>query len=140
MSLLRLQNAWQVDQAILTDTERLVILRFGIDGTVSCTLMDDLILKVAPILRRFCVFYAVDTASIPDFNKMYELYDDVCIMFFYRNRHIQVDAGTGNNNKINWVLQDKQELIDLAEVVWKGARKGKGLVISARDYSTKYKY
>ena len=31
---------------------------------------------------------------------MYELYDDVTVMFFYRNKHIMIDLGTGNNNKM----------------------------------------
>jgi len=53
---------------------------------------------------------------------------------------MMMDLGTGNNNKINWVLEDKQELIDIIETVYKGAKKGKGLVISNRDYSTKYRY
>lgn len=115
-------------------------MRFGREVTLDCRLCDELLEKVAPLLCRWAVIYLVDIAAVPDFNKMYELYDDIAIMFFYHNRHIQVDAGTGNNNKINWVLQDKQELVDIAEVVWKGARKGKGLVISPRDYSTKYRY
>lgn len=71
---------------------------------------------------------------------MYELVDDVTIMIFYRNKHMMIDLGTGNNNKINWALEDKQELLDILEVVWKGAKKGKGLVISPRDYSTKLRY
>lgn len=28
---------------------------------------------------------------------MYELYDPVTTMFFYRNKHIMVDLGTGNS-------------------------------------------
>ena len=28
-----------------------------------------------------------------------------------------VDLGTGNNNKINWALADKQEMIDIIEMV-----------------------
>jgi hypothetical protein len=32
---------------------------------------------------------------------MYELYDPCTVMFFYRNKHIMIDLGTGNNNKIN---------------------------------------
>ncbi len=51
-----------------------------------------------------------------------------------------IDLGTGNNNKINFVVNDKQEVIDIIEAVYRGARKGKGLVISPKDYSTKYKY
>lgn len=55
-------------------------------------------------------------------------------------QHIMVDLGTGNNNKINWALTDKQEFIDIVETVYRGARKGRGLVVSPKDYSTKYRY
>jgi hypothetical protein len=55
-------------------------------------------------------------------------------------QHIMVDLGTGNNNKINWALTDKQEFIDIVETVFRGARKGRGLVVSPKDYSTKYRY
>lgn len=61
-------------------------------------------------------------------------------MFFFRNRHIMVDFGTGDNNKMTWALEDKQDMIDLLEVVYRGARKGKGLVVSPKDFSTKHKY
>jgi len=55
-------------------------------------------------------------------------------------RLTQIDLGTGNNNKINWAMSDKQEFIDVCEVVFRGARKGRGLVVSPKDYSTKYRY
>lgn len=71
---------------------------------------------------------------------MYELYDPCTVMFFFRNKHIMIDLGTGNNNKINWALEDKQEMVDIVETVYRGARKGRGLVISPKDYSTKYRY
>jgi DIM1 family U5 snRNP protein len=31
-------------------------------------------------------------------------------------------------------------MFDLIEVVYRGARKGRGLVIAPKDYSTKYRY
>ena len=55
-------------------------------------------------------------------------------------QHIMIDLGTGNNNKINWPLNNKQEMIDIIETVYRGAKKGRGLVVSPKDYSTKYKY
>ena len=155
--------------------------------------------------------------QVPDFNTMYELYDPCTTMFFFRNKHIMIDLGTGNNNKINWAMGDKQvraggtaqlpsrqplrgghgaaaaqqpsgtqprsqartlpvtcpaskgrcrmgrrlqgcwrgappqgwrvraagrlqEFIDIVETVYRGARKGRGLVVSPKDYSTKYRY
>ena len=68
-------------------------------------------------------------------------------------QHIMIDLGTGNNNKaralvagrpsaalcadmisvqINWAMTDKQEFIDILEVVYRGARKGRGLVVSPK--------
>jgi DIM1 family U5 snRNP protein len=61
-------------------------------------------------------------------------------MFFYRNKHIQVDVGTGNNTKINWAMNSKEDFISIVETVWRGARKGRGIVESPKEYSTKYKY
>ena len=42
------------------------------------------------------------------------------------------DFGTGDNNKLNWVLEDKQELIDIIETIYRGAKKGRGLVVSPK--------
>jgi U5 snRNP protein, DIM1 family len=121
--------------------------------------MDEVLYSIAEKVKNFAVIYLVslsgfssfsladrlppsqvDITEVPDFNKMYELYDPCTCMFFFRNKHIMIDLGTGNNNKINWALEDKQEMIDIVETVYRGARKGRGLVVSPKDYSTKYRY
>ncbi len=53
-----------------------------------------------------------------------------------RNKHMMCDFGTGNNNKLNWVLEDKQELIDIIETIYRGAKKGRGLVVSPKGASS----
>lgn len=78
------------------------------------------------------MIYLCDIDEVPEFNTMYELFDPMTIMFFYRNKHMMCDFGTGNNNKLNWVLEDKQELIDILETIYKGAKKGRGLVVSPK--------
>lgn len=138
--LTHLENGWQVDQAILAEDDRVVVIRFGHDSDAICMKMDNILLSISEKVKNFAVIYVVDITKVPDFNKMYELYDPCTVMFFFRNKHIMVDLGTGNNNKINWALDDAQELIDIIEVVYRGARKGRGLVVSPKDYSTKYRY
>ncbi|KAK9432119.1 4A/4B type thioredoxin-like protein [Lipomyces doorenjongii] len=153
-----LKTGWHVDQAIMTgavnfyshwwliltfmhpEEERLVVIRFGRDWDEQCMRMDELLYRVADRVKNFAVIYVCDIDEVPDFNKMYELYDPCTVMFFFRNKHMMCDFGTGNNNKLNWVLEDKQELIDIIETIYKGAKKGRGLVISPKDYSTKYRY
>ena len=132
-----LNSGWAVDQAILAEEERLVVIRFGHDYDPACMQMDEVLYGIAELVKNYSVIYLVDTTEVPDFNTMYELYDPCTVMFFFRNKHIMIDLGTGNNNKINWALTNSQELIDLIETVYRGARKGRGLVVSPKDYSTK---
>ena len=135
-----LHNGWQVDQAILGEEERVVVIRFGHDWDPTCMRMDEILHKVSEKVKNYAVTYLVDISEVPDFNKMYELYDPCTAMFFYRNKHIMIDLGTGNNNKINWAIDSAQEMIDVVETVYRGASKGRGLVVSPKDYSTKYRY
>jgi U5 snRNP protein, DIM1 family len=135
-----LHSGWEVDQAILHGEDRVVVVRFGRDANTTCMVQDEILANIAEKVKNFAVVYLVDIDEVPDFIHMYELYDDCTTMFFYRNKHIMVDLGTGDNNKINWAVTNKQELIDIIEIVYRGARKGRGLVISPKDYSTKYRY
>ncbi len=66
-----LDNGWEVDQAILNETEKLVVIRFGHDWDTQCMQMDEVILKTAYKLSKFVVFYLVDITKVPDFNAMY---------------------------------------------------------------------
>ncbi|KAJ3343904.1 U4/U6-U5 snRNP complex subunit dib1 [Gonapodya sp. JEL0774] len=110
-----LKSGWHVDQAILNEEQRVVIIRFGHDWDPTCMVVDETLYKVAEKVKNFAVIYLVDITQVPDFNKMYELYDPCTLMFFFRNKHIMIDLGTGNNNKINWAMENGQELIDIIE-------------------------
>ncbi|TID30040.1 hypothetical protein CANINC_001409 [Pichia inconspicua] len=130
-----LRSGWHVDQAILSESERIVIIRFGIPGTRECLLMDEKLAKMAPLVSRFAAVYTCDINTVTDFNDMYELREPCTIMFFYRNKHVMCDFGTGNNNQLDFVIEDVQELVDIVETIYRGAIKGRGLVIAPKDYS-----
>ncbi|CAD6567403.1 MAG: U4/U6-U5 snRNP complex subunit dib1 [Alectoria sarmentosa] len=131
-----LVTGWHVDQAILSEEERLVVIRFGRDWDADCMRQDEVLYRIADRVKNFAVLYVCDLDQVPDFKQMYELYDPVTLMFFFRNKHMMCDFGTGNNNKLNWVLEDKQELIDIIETIYRGAKKGRGLVVSPKGMST----
>ncbi|KAL3233805.1 Spliceosomal protein DIB1 [Nakaseomyces bracarensis] len=130
-----LRSGWHVDQAIVSEEERLVVIRFG--RTRECMLMDEMLYQVAEKVRNFVAIYLCDIDEVPDFNEMYELTDPMCLMFFYKNKHMMCDFGTGNNNKLNFLVDDEQELIDIMETIFRGARKNKGMVVSPYDYNHK---
>lgn len=131
----QLTTPFAVDQAILHELKRVVCIRFGIEHHNDCIIVDEVLGKIAEKVKNMCVIYCVNIENVPDFNALYELYDPVSIMFFHRNKHILVDLGTGNNNKIDWPLDNKDDLIDIIETVYRGANKGKGLVVPPKDFS-----
>ncbi|PMD64596.1 4A/4B type thioredoxin-like protein [Hyaloscypha bicolor E] len=112
-----LVTGWHVDQAIMSEDERLVIIRFGRNWDPDCMRQDEVLYRIADRVKNFAVIYVCDL-----------------------DQHMMCDFGTGNNNKLNWVLGDKQELIDIIETIYRGAKKGRGLVVSPKDYSTRYRY
>jgi U5 snRNP protein, DIM1 family len=135
-----LGTATAVNDAIAGDEDRVVVVRWGSDADPTCMIMDETLYKVAERVKNFAVVYLVDIALVRDFNEAYKLTDPCTVMFFFRDKHIMVDMGTGNNNKITFAMTDQQDLIDIIEVVYRGARKGRGLVNAPKDYSTKLRY
>ena len=135
-----LHNGWAVDQAILSEEQRIVIIRFGHDYDMECMKMDECLYRIAERVREMAVIYLVDITEVPDFNKMYELYDPCSVMFFFRNRLITIDFSTGDNNKLNWALEDRQEMIDIIEVAYRTVHRGRYDVVSPKNYSHKERY
>lgn len=78
-----LESGWHVDQAILSEDERLVVIRFGRDHDEACMRQDEVLYKIAEKVKNFAVIYVCDIDRVPDFNTMYELYDPCTVMFFF---------------------------------------------------------
>ena len=99
-----LPSGWHVDEAIKSEEDRVVVIRFGHDWDPQCMTMDETLYGVAEKVQNFAVIYLCDITQVPDFNKvskhhsmfllpsrlrsinrqMYELYDPCTVMFFYR--------------------------------------------------------
>ena len=66
--------------------------------------------------------------------------DDCVALFRLLLLLLQSNTMKDNNKIMCSLAMPKGELIDVIELVYRGARKGKGLVVSPKDYSTKYRY
>jgi methylmalonyl-CoA mutase N-terminal domain/subunit len=55
-------------------------------------------------------------------------------------RQALIDSGRETIVGVNKYQLSEEALIDILEVVYRGASKGRGLVVSPKDYSTKYRY
>lgn len=50
-----LVTAWHVDQAIMSEDERLVVIRFGRDWDPDCMRQDEVLYRIADRVRNFAV-------------------------------------------------------------------------------------
>lgn len=66
-----LNSGWHVDQAILSEEERLVVVRWGRDWDADCMRQDEVLYKIADKIKSFAVVYVCDIDQVPDFNQMY---------------------------------------------------------------------
>ncbi len=87
-----LVTAWHVDQAIMSEDERLVVIRFGRDWDADCMRQDEVLYRIADRVKNFAVrkkkslprsisieansekvIYVCDLDQVPDFRQMYFL-------------------------------------------------------------------
>lgn len=105
-----LNTGWHVDQAILSEDERVVVIRFGRDSDRDCMRQDEILYRIADKVKNFAVMqvddycpymeltanprcsYLCDLDLVSDFNAMYELVDPMTIMFFFRNSMYTLSA------------------------------------------------
>ncbi|KNC25127.1 hypothetical protein FF38_08093 [Lucilia cuprina] len=73
-------TGWHVDQAILSEEDKLVVIRFGNDALIECMQMDELLYGIAEQVRNFASIYICDTTEVPDFDELYELHDPMTLM------------------------------------------------------------
>lgn len=65
-----LDSGWAVDQAVLQEEDRVVVIRFGKDEDETCMLMDEVLFSIADDIKNFGVIYLVDIDEVSDFNTM----------------------------------------------------------------------
>jgi hypothetical protein len=65
-----LPSGWHVDEAIKSEEDRVVVIRFGHDWDSQCMVMDETLYSVAEKVQNFAVIYLCDITEVPDFNKV----------------------------------------------------------------------
>jgi DIM1 family U5 snRNP protein len=78
-----LPSGWHVDEAIKSEEDRVVVIRFGHDWDSQCMVMDETLYSVAEKVQNFAVIYLCDITEVPDFNK-------VCKFHFILDSHFGI--------------------------------------------------
>ncbi|CAM1320014.1 TXNL4B (predicted) [Pycnogonum litorale] len=133
MFLPKLTNKFEVDDVIKKTEDKVLVLRFGRDNDSSCEKLDDIILKSNQLLSKMAEIYIIDISSVPVYTHYFDITYIPSTVFFFNGQHMKVDYGTPDYTKFVGTFKSKQDFIDLVEMVYRAAMKGKLLVKSPID-------
>ncbi|XP_071960707.1 thioredoxin-like protein 4B [Antedon mediterranea] len=138
--LKKLTTKAEIDNAIKTTEDLVLVMRFGRDEDATCLQLDNILAKSNDELAKMAAIYIVDVDTVD----MYKRYFDITLIpatiFFFNGEHIKVDYGTQDHTKFIGSFKTKQDFIDLVEVIYRGAMKGKVMVTSPIDQANIPKY
>ncbi|CAN7118029.1 unnamed protein product [Brassica rapa subsp. narinosa] len=120
----------EIDRIINNTIDKVLVLRFGRTSDENCLLLDDILEKSARDVSKFATVALVDVDS--DQVQVYVNYFDITLfpstVFFFNAHHMKLDSGTADHTKWVGKFHEKQDFIDVVEVIFRGAMKGKLIV------------
>ena len=82
-----------IDRAIKTTKEKVLVLRFGIDNDPVCIQQDDILSKCEEKLSNMAKIYTVSADKNPIYTKYFDITLVPATIFFFNGRHMRVDFG-----------------------------------------------
>ncbi|KAL8578587.1 Thioredoxin-like protein 4B [Nucella lapillus] len=123
----------EIDKAIRSTEDVVLVLRFGRESDTACLQLDDILAKSAAELAKMASIYCVDIDRVPIYTQYFDISLIPATVFFFNGQHIKVDWGTPDHTKFIGSFKKKQDFIDVVEVIFRGAMKGKLMVASPLD-------
>uniref|UniRef100_A0A7N0VJT5 Thioredoxin-like protein 4B n=1 Tax=Kalanchoe fedtschenkoi TaxID=63787 RepID=A0A7N0VJT5_KALFE len=120
----------EVDSIIRDTIDKVLVLRFGRSSDAVCLQLDDLLYKSAREVSKFATIALVDIDS--EDVQVYVKYFDITLIpstvFFFNAQHMKMDSGSADHTKWVGSFHRKQDVIDVIEMIFRGAMKGKLIV------------
>uniref|UniRef100_A0A8C4WTN0 Thioredoxin-like protein n=1 Tax=Eptatretus burgeri TaxID=7764 RepID=A0A8C4WTN0_EPTBU len=119
----------EVDGAVRSFTDKVLVLRFGRSSDPGCMQLDELLWKTSQQLSKMALMYLVDVDEVPVYTRYFDISYVPSTVFFFNGQHMKGHDFFG----FVGCFKSKQDLIDLVEVIFRGAMRGKLIVRSPID-------
>ncbi|XP_006742403.1 thioredoxin-like protein 4B isoform X1 [Leptonychotes weddellii] len=107
----KLTSKKEVDQAIKSTAEKVLVLRFGREEDPVCLQLDDILSKTSSGLSKMAAIYLVDVDRTPVYTHYFDISYIPSTVFFFNGQHMKVDYGLSRLSHFPSATRD-QELCD----------------------------
>eukprot|EP00906_Rhabdomonas_costata_P039221 RCo055482 len=131
----RLRTKAEVDDALQNNDDLVVALRFGSEDHPETMALDKVLAKTQHLVSKLGRVYIVECSEVPTYVRYFGITLVPCIVFFFNTVHMKVDYGTLDHTKWVGCFVRKQDFIDLVEVIYRAALRGKPMARCPFDSS-----
>ena len=117
-----LNTDYSVDQAILDQNNKILIIGFYPKFYQANT---ENYLDRLNLFKKEANLYKISTKKVKEFNIIYEIKDNISFIFYFENKKIFVDSGSGDNNKIEGLMFNSKYFKRIVNLICKNCMKGK---------------
>ena len=117
-----LNTDYSVDQAILDQDNKILII--GIYPKFYQANTENYLDRLN-LFKKEANLYKISTKKVKEFNIIYEINDTISFIFYFENKKIFVDSGSGDNNKIEGLMVNSKHFKRIVNLIYKNCMKGK---------------
>ena len=117
-----LNTDYSVDQAILDQDNKILII--GIYPKFYQANTENYLDRLN-LFKKEANLYKISTKKVKEFNIIYEINDTISFIFYFENKKIFVDSGSGDNNKIKGLMFNSKYFKRIVNLICKNCMKGK---------------
>ena len=117
-----LNTDYSVDQAILDQENKILII--GIYPKFYQASTENYLDRLN-LFKKEANLYKISTKKVKEFNIIYEIKDNISFIFYFENKKIFVDSGSGDNNKIEGLMFNSKYFKRIVNLICKNCMKGK---------------
>ena len=117
-----LNTDYSVDQAILDQNNKILII--GIYPKFYQANTENYLDRLN-LFKKEANLYKISTKKVKEFNIIYEINDTISFIFYFENKKIFVDSGSGDNNKVEGLMFNSKYFKRIVNLICKNCMKGK---------------
>ena len=120
-----LKTDYSIDQAILDQSFKIVVLKFSLNlNEAKFKSFFSIAKKNSENLQMF----TIDVKKVKEFDSMYEIKNEDFLLFYFSNRRISIDTNSGNNNKLSVQTLEFKKFEKLTSLIFNNCKKGKNFI------------